>query len=315
MQTRPRRWLLLASWLCWLAACSGEPGDAAQSAEQKALPPDAELASEAARAHPSFDAYWQRGLAEVSRYSLQQSRYGEVHQGEAVLIFVTEPFDTVRQVKHEGKASGENVAPVLKLNATRRFYTGVYPYTVMTSSFVPLTAGETLPLKLTFSAQEWCGQVFTQLNRRGDTFEVQGFSYFEAEGDVKETLGATWSEDGLWALLRRDPQELPVGELWMIPALHHLRLRHQPLEAQRVVASVVTGEAGERKYTLQYASGRRVEVRFEAEFPHGILGFTDAPGGDLPATEATRTQALMLPYWEKNKLADGVYREALGLTE
>ncbi|MEM1407815.1 MAG: septum formation inhibitor Maf, partial [Bacteroidota bacterium] len=39
-----------------------------------------------------FNNYWYAGKAEITSYELKQSRYGEVHDGEAVLIFVTEPF-------------------------------------------------------------------------------------------------------------------------------------------------------------------------------------------------------------------------------
>ena len=36
-----------------------------------------------------FNDYWYAGDAELTRYALQQVRYGEVHEGDAVLIFVT----------------------------------------------------------------------------------------------------------------------------------------------------------------------------------------------------------------------------------
>ena len=37
-----------------------------------------------------FQDYWYNHGAEISRYSLQQMRYGEIHEGDAVLVFVTE---------------------------------------------------------------------------------------------------------------------------------------------------------------------------------------------------------------------------------
>ena len=48
----------------------------------------------AVKAHGTFDTYWYQGLAELSRYDLKQSRYGQVRQGEAVLVYVTEDFST-----------------------------------------------------------------------------------------------------------------------------------------------------------------------------------------------------------------------------
>ena len=37
-----------------------------------------------------FNDYWYRGEAELNSYTLEQARYGEIHKGEAVLVFVTE---------------------------------------------------------------------------------------------------------------------------------------------------------------------------------------------------------------------------------
>ena len=46
-----------------------------------------------------FRQYWYQQKAELTRYSLDQARYGEIRKGESVLIFVTEPFFKDKQVK------------------------------------------------------------------------------------------------------------------------------------------------------------------------------------------------------------------------
>ncbi len=96
--------------------------------------------------HASFDSYWYRGFAELTRYALRQARYGEQYEGEAVLIFVTEDFLPDPQVKQERGRSPDALS-VLKLNAYRRFYTGIYPYTLMTSSFTPAASADSRTLK------------------------------------------------------------------------------------------------------------------------------------------------------------------------
>ena len=114
-----------------------------------------------------FGDYWYRGKAEVTSYRLQQARYGQIREGDAVLIFVTEPFSESRHVKLDrpGEAGGDAVT-VLKLNATRKFLTGIYPYSMMTSVFTPIDANsDARAIKITTSSQEWCGHTFTQLNR------------------------------------------------------------------------------------------------------------------------------------------------------
>ena len=62
-----------------------------------------------------FNDYWYAGKAEITRYELQQARYGELRKGDAVLIFVTEDFLTDKQVKYEFGDSGKATS-VLKLN-------------------------------------------------------------------------------------------------------------------------------------------------------------------------------------------------------
>ena len=61
-----------------------------------------------------FKDYWYKGTAEITSYSLQQARYGEMRKGNAVMIFVTEPFLPGLQVKAD---TNENTnIPVLKLS-------------------------------------------------------------------------------------------------------------------------------------------------------------------------------------------------------
>ena len=91
------------------------------------------LVASSALADQAFNSYWHAGKAELSKYSLQQSRYGELHEGHAVLVFVTERMNPKKQVKAD--RPGADTVPVLKLNATRKFNTGIYPYSVMTSVF------------------------------------------------------------------------------------------------------------------------------------------------------------------------------------
>ena len=84
---------------------------------------------------PEFKEYWYSGEAEITSYKLEQARYGELREGKAVLIFVTEPFLADKQVK-ANRSNPENI-PVLKLNSTKKYLTGIYPYSIMSSSFYP----------------------------------------------------------------------------------------------------------------------------------------------------------------------------------
>ncbi|MEP1854382.1 MAG: septum formation inhibitor Maf, partial [Nonlabens ulvanivorans] len=59
-----------------------------------------------------FKDYWYSGKAEISSYELSQSRYGEMRDGKSVMIFVTEPFNTVDEVKADNPSDDNR--PVMK---------------------------------------------------------------------------------------------------------------------------------------------------------------------------------------------------------
>jgi hypothetical protein len=298
-----------------LTACDTEPrAFSPVRAEAPLALPGLETSEAVAAEHPTFDRYWYRGKAELNRYEVQQSRYGALHPAEAVLIFVTEDFLKTKQVKFEGKGDAKDAVSVLKLNSYRRFYTGIYPYTLMTSVFSQAKRPKEAPLKLTFTATEWCGQSFMQLNRRANQFQIEERSYFEGEGDSESMLPVTLVEDALWTRIRQDPGSLPLGRIELLPAAQHVRLDHVPLKPMAAQASLSPEQQGKRTYHLKYDSGRELWLTFETRFPHRITRFEETPKRGAPTTRATLTRSIMLPYWEKNGPDDGAYRKALGLT-
>ena len=86
-----------------------------------------------------FGDYWYQGKAELTSYDLEQARYGEIHPGHAVLIFVTEDFSRSKHVKLDRpQSAGDDAVKVLKLNFMKKFNTGIYPYSMMSSMFTPI---------------------------------------------------------------------------------------------------------------------------------------------------------------------------------
>jgi len=258
-----------------------------------------------------FKDYWYAGSAEITSYKLEQARYGEIRDGEAVLIYVTEPFLPKVQVKADGNYE-ENI-PVLKLNATKNFNTGIYPYSIMQSVFYPI-ANAQHALKVSCSVQEWCGHVYSQLNNR-DQFEITSHSYFEGEADEEFTLEKDILENELWTQLRIDPKSLPTGTLEIIPSLEFIRLKHIELKAYKVSA-----ERSENSYTLSYPElNRSLTIHYEAVFPYKITGWEEQvkSGYDDSAqvliTKATRLKTIQSEYWTKKRIADENLRETLQL--
>lgn len=265
-----------------------------------------------------FGAYWNQGKAEVTSYTLSQARYGELHEGHAVLVFVTEPFSADKQVKLD--RPGPGAVPVLKLNFTRKFNTGVYPYSMMTSVFSP-TSGERA-IKVTSSSQEWCGHTFFQLNQRPKGYAGRLFSYFESEGDQTFEVPVDLIEDELWTRIRIAPERLPQGEVTVLPGATHLRLRHLSARPAKAIASVEDGPDGTRVFRLKYTSiDRELAITFEAAAPYQIQGWTEryvsgwGPSAETLTTTAKVKQRLMSDYWNRHGNADRGLRKQLGLPE
>jgi len=269
----------------------------------------------------SFGDYWYQGKAELTSYTLEQARYGEIHQGHAVLVFVTEPFSNKKQVKLDyPQQAGTDAVNVLKLNLTKKFNTGVYPYSMMTSVFTPVNRAQyPNTLKVTTSVQEWCGHTFTQLNLKDKGYEVMLRSYFESEGDEETSLDKAILEDEVWALIRLNPDALPTGKIRIIPGSMYQRLKHTDFTVENATASLSDHKANEqlKTYTLQY-NNHSLSIHFKKSFPHEIEGWEEEMVSGFGnarklVTKATKKKSLMLDYWSKNGVNDKQYREALGL--
>lgn len=263
----------------------------------------------------AFKKYWYAGDAEITSYELEQSRYGEIRNGKAVLIYVTEPFLKEEQVKADGN-NPDNV-PVLKLNSTKKYLTGIYPYSIMSSTFSPVKdSGHAL--KVSFSAQEWCGQVYAQLNNR-EQFEIASHSYFESEGDQQLKLDKHILENDLWNKIRIDPEGLPVGSVEIIPSFEFIRLSHK--EFKPFTATItLTEKEGIHTYRIDYSELQRtLEINFRSSFPYGIESWSDTFKSGYGAqaktmtSKGTKINTLKTPYWRQNSNSYLPLRDTLGL--
>ncbi|PKB00264.1 hypothetical protein B0O79_3724 [Flavobacteriaceae bacterium MAR_2009_75] len=263
----------------------------------------------------SFKEYWYAGDAEITSYNLQQARYGETRGGKAVLIYVTEPFLAAKQVKADG-SNPDNI-PVLKLNTTKEYLTGIYPYSIMSSSFYPVHDNQHA-IKVSFSAQEWCGQVYAQLNNR-DSFQVMSHSYFESEADQELFLKKNILENELWNKIRIDPKNLPSGEFEVIPSLEYIRLSHKELKPYKAILTL-NSNGDMSSYEIDYPELQRsLKITFVSTFPYVIESWTEtftSGFGDNAkqlTSSATKINTIKTPYWKQNGNKDLSLRDSLGL--
>ncbi|TDT45069.1 hypothetical protein CLV90_2151 [Maribacter spongiicola] len=299
--------------LILFTSCKEKPQDTSKTLAMSTAGVDKELPKK--QLSEEFKKYWYNGTAEITSYNLEQARYGELREGNAVMIYVTEPFLPDAQVKADN--SNKNNIPVLKLNFTKNYLTGIYPYSIMTSSFYPVHDNQHA-LKLSFSSQEWCGHVYAQLNNKDD-FKIMSHSYFESEGDQDYHMEKTNLENEIWNKIRINPSDLPIGEMSMVPSLEFIRLTHKELKAYKAISSL-TEEGGISTYEIKYPELQRsLKINFENKFPYMIESWTDTykdgygEKSKVLTSKATRINRITTPYWQQNSNKDLSLRDSLGL--
>jgi hypothetical protein len=265
---------------------------------------------------------WGDGQAELDGYRLVQPRYGAPRTGEAVLVFVTETFTEGQRLKSDGGHPDE--FPVMKLNDARAFDTGIYPYHLLTSTFVRLDGHDPFgaTTKVTASVQEWCGHVWDQLvlGRAGYARSRKG--YFDGEGDLDERLahpagGIVGDALFLWVRGVAGPWLAP-GESRTVPWLPRLtdvRLGHDPLVwaeakvSRSATAAPITVPAGRFEanvYTV--VADVTTTVWVETAAPHRIVRWERSDGETGALTGSARRK-----YWQEHDPGDEALRATLGL--
>jgi hypothetical protein len=283
--------------------------------EKKAVTHDTVLKKQHTELSKNFKEYWYDGTAEITSYELRQARYGEIRKGKAVLVFVTEPFLMDKQVKAD--SPNDSSVSVLKLNTMKNFLTGIYPYTLMTSTFYPVHE-DAHALKVASSIQEWCGHVYMQLNNR-ERFEIALHSYFQGEADQKFSIEKNHLENEIWTKIRVNPKGLPAGKIKMIPAMDYLRLLHKEIKAYDAETTLMENK-DTYNYMITYSElSRSVTISFNKTFPHEILGWTETYKSDFGDTakrlisEAKKIKTIKSAYWKKNANTDVSLRDTLGI--
>ncbi len=269
---------------------------------------------------PAFDsAFWQRwgdGMAELAGYDLVQPRYGQKRDGVAVTIFVTETFSNSLRVKSDpGQHPESDEFPVMKLNLVEDFPTGIYDYNLMTSTFIALRAvngrAAGSVTKISFSSQEWCGNVYAQALFDAGSVRHHSHSYFDGEADRQETLA--YPADGLaedalplWARGLAGPV-LKLGEtrdVQLLRSLKAARLLHQPVvwqkarltrAAQAQTVKVPAGTFDVEVLTCAIEGGRTWTFHVELAQPHRLVKWEVSDGEKAELLASDR-----LKYWQMN---------------
>ncbi|WP_010136103.1 hypothetical protein [Ochrovirga pacifica] len=265
----------------------------------------------------AFKTYWYAGKAEITSYNLEQARYGEIRNGHAVMIFVTEPFSKKHNTKAD-KNHSENTT-VLKLNTTKKFNTGIYPYSIMTSTFVPVKNPKA-SLKISSSSQEWCGHEYIELTNKNNAYILHNFSYFQGESFTNKKISKNVIlEDDIWSKIRLSPSTLPLGDFKALPSFVWLRFSHKEVTPYSATGTLKKGTE-ENTYTIHYPTlDRTLEIVFQSSFPFQITRFTETFYSGWGAkrkqmtSKATLKKTINIPYWQTNSNKDLYLRNELGI--
>ena len=293
----------------------------------------AAASSPAVNGQTDFGAHWHDGRAELNGYRWSVTRYGQPRDGQAVMIFVTEPFSDSKRVKVDDPSKDPpDTLDVLKLNLVRDFQTGIYDYNTMTSVFV--RTADFTPLKVSFTSAEWCGHVYEELIIGPKRIEQRFFSYFEDESSTGTLPGRPdgVGGDDLFILLRGlRGAYLEPGQKRTVPFLAGAfarRLRHIPLawgtaEIERLTGTreieVPAGTFTVDVYVVRPDDGRVGTFFIEQPYPHRIVRWQwKATGTGRRASEAAETGELTgtsrVEYWRLNSNGDERHLEQLGVT-
>ena len=196
----------------------------------------------------------------------------------------------------------------------RRFHTGIYDYSLMQSVFSPLSGDPTL--KTTTTVQDWCGQVFAQINHTGDHYKAQAFSYFESEGDTIIHLPPFAAlESDFWTRLRLGPNYIRQGTYDIIPPALFSRLRHQPMKQEKAIVQLITNpdKPTTTALLIKYVQlSRNLSITFETAFPYRIIGWEEQYQGAV-TSRGQLEKTLKSAYWNQHNQTDAILRDSLNL--
>ena len=201
-----------------------------------------------------------------------------------------------------------------------KFQTGIYPYSVMTSVFSPTDRlkerEDFAPVKIAFSAQEWCGHVYSKLHPENGRLRQVIYSYFASEGERKsstKTPKNTLYEDALWIQLRELDGPFADGKSWrghLVPSVWRTRKRHRKVVAvpATIHRTLATWSGKPVTRFIVKTASFSLSVDVETVAPRRILHWKGSDG-----EEATLLKTTRLPYWRLYKIGDQAYLSKLGL--
>ena len=225
----------------------------------------------------TFIDYWKNNKIEITKFDLKED---SISVGEGFLSF------SISYVKGVNKTDS---IQVLHSDFTGKIRKKNYDYSAITSAYLPLNLTiRPHAMKVMNSVQESMNNSFLALSQIPKSYEIESKNTFKEK--IKEHIIVERKnlEDELWAKIRMNPNDLPTGDVEMIPSFAYWQsVRKSPniyeakAELQNYVGTEFTGKKL-RMYTLDYPDLKRnLSIIFEEEFPFEIVGWKRVSEGKV----------------------------------
>ena len=224
-----------------------------------------------------FSDYWKNGKIETTKYELKED---SISVGEGTLTFNIDYIEGVNKT---------DSIQVLHSDFTGKIHKENYDYSAMTSTYLPLNL--TLrphAMKVINSVQEPEGNSFLALSQIPKSYEIESKNTFKEKIKKYFIVERKNLEDELWAKIRMNPNDLPTGDIEIIPSFAYWQsVRKSPniYEAKAELKDYIGTEFTGKKlqlYTLDYPDLKRnLSIVFEGDFPFEIVGWKRVSDGKV----------------------------------
>lgn len=217
----------------------------------------------------TFTNYWKNNKSEITKYDLKED---SISVGEGSLTF------NINYIQGVNKTDS---IQVLHSDFTGKIHKDNYDYSAMTSADLPLNLLlRPHAMKVVNSVQEPSNNSFLALSQIPKSYEIVAKNTFKEKVKEHFILERKNLEDELWAKIRMNPDDLPTGDVEIIPSFAYWQsVRKSPniYEAKAELKEYIGTEFTGKKlmvYSLDYTDlKRKLSIVFEQNFPFEIVGW------------------------------------------
>jgi hypothetical protein len=225
----------------------------------------------------TFTDYWKNGKIEITKYDLKED---SISVGEGSLTFSIDYVEGVNKT---------DSIQTLHSDFSGKIHQEKYDYSAMTSTYLPLNLTvRPHAMKVINSVQEPTESSFLALSQIPKYYEMIAKNTFKEKTKEHFVLERKNLEDELWAKIRINPNDLPTGDIEIIPSFAFWQsVRKSPniYEAKAELKDYVGTEFTGKKlkiYTLDYPDLKRnLSIVFEGAFPFEIVGWKRVSEGKV----------------------------------